>query len=242
VRSAGGAELPIELTGSGVSPGVATLDTATVRFDDTRIHVTSSSRMVVVTNTGESDIDVSGPAVEGDDPGDFAAQGCQNVRLAPGESCDVVVAMTPTAVGPRSALLQIAVATGTGPSATLIGAGTAQSDVGVSLGRYGLAFTAFNNGPDRAADVVVNITVTGGTIDKEKMDGACKVDNPGSTTDPATAVCRLGAIDPNAGQTIQLPWIRTDTDNVRITATVGSSSRDPVNTNDSDTDTETYVG
>jgi hypothetical protein len=189
VRTADGSPSTIDLQGTAVGAGQATLDSTAVRFEDTHINATSKPKTVVVTNVGESELDVTGPIVSGDDAGDFSATGCRNVTLAPGKTCNITVAMKPTAVGARSAQLAVGVSDGTGPTEPLTGTGTASSDLGVTItnDNRGFGVTVVNRGPDRANDIVVTVNLTGGTLSK--------VVAPCTKVDDTHAACRVAALD-----------------------------------------------
>jgi uncharacterized cupredoxin-like copper-binding protein len=230
VRMADGAPLRIDLQGVAVGTGVPKLDSTAVQFEDTHVKAASKPRTIVVTNVGDSDLDVKGPALSGTNAADFSATGCQNVRLAPGKTCNVTVTMTPTAIGVRSAQVTVGVGEGTSPTATLTGTGTASSDLGLSAltNSDGLHVIVKNGGPDGAEDVVVTVNVTGGTI--------TTVGAPCTKIDDQQATCRLGALGPNAQKDIPFrafDYNRVGTKTVVFAFRVQSSSVDAAPGNDS---------
>ena len=66
----------------------------------------SAPQPVIVTNTGNAALTITGIAVTGDS-GDFAWTGCQSTTLQPGGGCTLQVTFTPTAAGVRTGTLTI---------------------------------------------------------------------------------------------------------------------------------------
>src|SRR5277367_681810 len=86
------------------------LSFAEIDFGDVPVGSPSDARVVIVTNTGLSDLvfTSAGPA-GGANPGDFDEQNTcfAEGTLPPTETCTIVVAFIPTATGPRSATLSL---------------------------------------------------------------------------------------------------------------------------------------
>ena len=90
-------------------PGPLVLvSTGTLSFPAQLIGTSSGNQSVSVTNVGTRPLLVSGVGVGGAHPADFAAtSNCTPAPLAPGSSCSVQVAFTPTATGLRSAEVSV---------------------------------------------------------------------------------------------------------------------------------------
>ena len=106
-----------------VAPPVASLAPASLAFGSVTTGTASASQTVTVSNTGASDLAVTGATLVGANPGEFSlANNCTTV--APAGSCTISVAFAPTAVGAASATLSIAHnAAGTPSLVTLTGTG-----------------------------------------------------------------------------------------------------------------------
>ncbi len=105
------------------APGRLALSADSLNFGPHRLG-TSETLPVLVANGGGTPIDLTGIELEGD----FARGGgtCPTTfpsRLAPGESCTLVIAFTPSTVGPYSGRAVITVAEGTSRNIALQGSG-----------------------------------------------------------------------------------------------------------------------
>lgn len=123
----------VSLTGMATSAGapVVSLSTSNLSFGSQPLDVTSPPQNVTLTNTGDSPMSVTGIAVGGPDPGDFAQSNDCGTSVAMGASCTFSITFTPLASGSRSATLNITdnaggspqhvslTGTGVGPMATL---------------------------------------------------------------------------------------------------------------------------
>jgi hypothetical protein len=229
VHMSEGADLAIPLRATAVGAGVAKIDPAAVDFGDSRVGATSSTRRIVVTNAGEASLDVTGPIVSGDNAGDFSANGCEKIVLSAGRTCVVNVAMTPTALGSRSAVLQIGVGGGAAPTARLTGNGLAVADVTVAV-RSGspIVITVGNAGPDTATGVAVDVTATNAMLTSSKT---CVVD-PNTAS---VAHCQVGAVDAQASISVDLGVSVGPGGPGSVIATVHSSSSDPNSRNNTKT-------
>jgi len=90
-----------------------------VDFGQIAVNATSESVMVPATNTSSRPLVMLGVAVAGDHPQDFSIDatplGCAGITLAPGASCLVTVAFSPTDVGTRTATLAYSYSGSGGP-------------------------------------------------------------------------------------------------------------------------------
>ena len=121
----------------------------------------SGTETVTVTNLGASgdpSIDITGVSVTGSDAGEFSAGPASQTTLAPGESADVPVTLTPSSVDPKSATLEVS-HSGTNSPLSVALSGEGVSDVPVGFGSSqldlsGVSVSSVNNptslqfGPD----------------------------------------------------------------------------------------------
>jgi len=114
------------LTGTGTAPE-ATL-TPTLAFPSTNVGKTSSALFATLSNSGNANLNISGIAIGGANPSDFAITTGSNAcgtTLAADASCSVYVTFTPASATSLSATLTVTDnATPTTQSATLTGTGT----------------------------------------------------------------------------------------------------------------------
>ncbi|MEA2248990.1 MAG: hypothetical protein QOH46_3519, partial [Solirubrobacteraceae bacterium] len=117
------------------------LNATALSFGTRQLGTVSAPKTVTVTNHGTANLAVSGVAVTGTDPSDFAMQSdtCSGQTITPAASCTVVVAFAPTHAGDLTASLTISddapfaphvvsmagIGTGTLPAAAVPGAGQA---------------------------------------------------------------------------------------------------------------------
>ena len=106
-RGARGASA-VELSGSGVAgriePSIERLEFGSVRVSE------AGSRELMLANNGNAELTLSGFSAAGRAPGDYRVSGeCRvGARLAPGDSCRLVVRFSPQREGGRLATLEIA--------------------------------------------------------------------------------------------------------------------------------------
>ena len=115
----------IPLTGRG-RLGVASVSRTSLVLADTKVGE-ETSNIVTVTNTGDLDLTVAQPSLDGTDRSDFRLgliqDGCAaGATLAPGAACNLRVVFSPRASGIRSAVLNVATSVGT-PTVNLAGTG-----------------------------------------------------------------------------------------------------------------------
>ncbi|HVI08183.1 MAG TPA: choice-of-anchor D domain-containing protein, partial [Candidatus Binatia bacterium] len=140
----------VALTGTGVAPGVG-LSSSTLSFSSQLVGASSVAQNVTVTNTGTSNLTVSGVTASGD----FAASGnCLTAgAMAPQAACTVSVTFTPVASGARTGTVTLSDSAGTHIIA-LSGTGV---EPGVGFAPSGLTFGSQVVGTTSAA---ANIIVT----------------------------------------------------------------------------------
>ena len=109
----------------------------------------TAERTVTVSNTGDGDLALTGLAVIGTDAGDVSLGGAttcaEGTLLAPGATCDVVLDLTPTTTGTKTATLRISTASGAPQTAAL----TAE---------------ARNPPPAAATGAAISVTAEGGIL------------------------------------------------------------------------------
>jgi hypothetical protein len=103
----------IGLNGTGLAVAMASPSPASLAFPPEPLSTASAPMNLTLTNTGGSNLTVTGLSFTGTNPGDFTASGCTSA-VAANNSCTIVVTFTPQPPGPpagpaaRSASLQIA--------------------------------------------------------------------------------------------------------------------------------------
>ena len=129
--SASAAPERVQLTGSAAAVGTApavTLSGGSLDFGSARIGTPTPAQAVVITNSGNADLNVSKIAVTGTDATDFTTEtACVGVAIAPANTCTVNVAFAPQlTAGPKTASLQITDDAGGSPrTVSLTGVATA---------------------------------------------------------------------------------------------------------------------
>jgi hypothetical protein len=104
-----------------VKAPAATLSAGALDFGGVTVGA-NGSRSITLTNTGTRDLHVGAASVSG--PFTITANGCAGATLAPGASCVVTLAFTPSAAGAFAAALTVD-SDGGSQSAALTGTGTA---------------------------------------------------------------------------------------------------------------------
>jgi centrosomal CEP192-like protein/HYDIN/CFA65/VesB family protein/ASPM-SPD-2-Hydin domain-containing protein len=101
---AGNSPQTVALSGSGVQPAVS-LSASSLAFGNQVVGNKSPNQSVIVTNSGTGTLNV-GAATAGA-PFAIVTDACSNTAVAPGSSCSIQVAFTPTVTGPASGTLSI---------------------------------------------------------------------------------------------------------------------------------------
>jgi uncharacterized repeat protein (TIGR01451 family) len=134
-------------------------------FTSQTLGTTSSAQSVTVSNTGTGAINFAGFTVTGTNAGDFAVplptsgSMCNGAgSLAAGASCTINVLFTPTAVGTRTATLNVADnVTGSPQTVALTGTGAGQATAAVTVTPSSLTFASQ---PMNSTSPAQNVTVT----------------------------------------------------------------------------------
>lgn len=145
----------VTLSGTGTAP-TATVAPTAWNFGDQIAHSSSAAKAFTVTNTGTATLNVSSASLAGTNPGDFGVNNGCTAGVAPTQTCTINVTFAPTAMGNRSATLQIASDASNGTrSASLSGNGIAAL-AGVSPGALTFANQALNTSSDAQTITVTN--------------------------------------------------------------------------------------
>src|ERR1019366_7096569 len=156
--NAAGSPHTVTLSGTGVGAPIVSLTAGSLTFASQNVGTTSAAQSVTLNNTGTATLLISGLAVTGTNPGDFAQTNTCGASVAAGGSCSILVTFTPTAAGIRGASVTITDnAAGSPHTITLSGTGVAVPIVSLTSGS--LTFANKNVGTTSAAQsVTINNT------------------------------------------------------------------------------------
>ena len=164
----------LALGGAGVLP-VVRLSPTSLSFGARPVGTSQGAQAVVVQNTGRAPLSIQSVTIAGANAGDFilAADGCAGTDLQPGDICTLNVGFTPTAPGPRSAVLTIIDnAPGSPHLVPLSGEGTAAT---VSVSPSSISFGQQLVGTTSDAEQSISLSNTGSaplTIYSVNLTGA----------------------------------------------------------------------
>jgi uncharacterized repeat protein (TIGR01451 family) len=260
--------LRVDLSGEGTR---AALDYSplSISYGDEAVGTTGYPRLLTIKNTGTADLQVWTIKLQGTNPGDFVvSQPSTNAcvlyaPIAPNASCDIAVAFAPVAAGTRQAYLVVETV-GNGAligtaNVLLVGNGTGgtsnpDADVAVSFGglpnqvQVGKTFTynimVKNAGPGAASGVALNTAVPVGT-------GFAGLTAPSGVScssplkgDTGGVSCSINSMASGSAFTVKLAVTALSGNKTVVSnsATVTSTSVDPVNGNNTATATTTIVG
>jgi hypothetical protein len=126
-------------TGTAPSPS-ATISPSNLSFNSENQGVNSSKQNVLLTNSGNAALSITGISVGGSNPGDFSQSNNCGSRLVAGGNCSIGVTFAPTATGSRSGTLSIADnASGSPQLVNLAGTGVPPA---TAAGTYTITVTA----------------------------------------------------------------------------------------------------
>jgi hypothetical protein len=94
------------LTGTGMAPN-ATLNVTALAFNPQIVSTAGGNQFFTLTNSGNVNLTFGSISVTGANPGDFATTTTCAASVPVGATCSVFVTFTPSAGGPRSAVLTI---------------------------------------------------------------------------------------------------------------------------------------
>jgi hypothetical protein len=205
--------------GASATPAPAVSFTPTsLTFGAQTIGTTSATQSILLTNTGNAALTISGIAVSGADPGDFQqTNGCGS-SLAAGANCSIVVSFTPSLSGERSATISVSDnATGSSQTAGLSGTGAASAPT-ASLAPTSLTFASQALGTTSASQGITLTNSGNATLNISSIAASgdfAQTNNCGSSL-TASAHCAVNVtFTPTAGGS------RTGT--LRVTDDAGGS-------------------
>lgn len=103
-----GSPQTVGLTGTATTGGpVVTLSTTSLSFGNQPLGATSGPQNFTLTNTGNFPLSITGVAITGTNPGDFAQTNDCGTTVAVGASCRFSITFAPTASGSRSATINV---------------------------------------------------------------------------------------------------------------------------------------
>jgi hypothetical protein len=135
--NASGSPRTTALTGTGTVPPapVATLAPASVAFASETTGATSAPTAVTLTNSGNAALTITGIAIGGTNPANFAQTNTCGSSLAAGANCTISVTFTPVSAASFSATLTVTDnASGSPQPVTLSGTGTAPPTFTITSG------------------------------------------------------------------------------------------------------------
>ncbi|BBI99716.1 hypothetical protein FGKAn22_14090 [Ferrigenium kumadai] len=144
----------VALAGGGQSPSSALTPTIPLTYPTQQVATTSVAQAATLTNNGVGPLAYTGVTITGTHATDFAQTNNCATGLAVGAKCAINVTFTPTAVGARTATLNVVDASGT-KMLTLNGTGQAANSATVSAAA--LSYTAQQTG---TASVAQPVTLT----------------------------------------------------------------------------------
>ncbi len=91
------------------SPAISVMPVGTLAFGTSSVGVPTSPQTVTITSSGDAALQLGAITLGGTYPGDFGivSNPCSNTSLAPGVTCQISLAFTPTAIGARSAEVRV---------------------------------------------------------------------------------------------------------------------------------------
>ena len=195
----------VTLGGTAVDPAPAvSLSPASLAFGSQPVGNASAAQSVTLTNSGTAALSISGVALGGTNPGDFAQTNTCPASLAANATCTISVTFNPTATGSRTASVQITDNAANSPqSVGVSGTGAAPA---VSLSPASMAFGTQTVGNASAAQ---SVTLTNsGTAALSIASIALGGTNPGDFAQTNTCPASLAA---NATCTISVTFNPTAT-------------------------------
>jgi hypothetical protein len=233
--NAAGSPNTIALSGSGVnsSPVLAWAPAAaSLAFPDTTVGGSPAARSLILSNQGPGAVTLQQITLAGAQPAEFAinsggAGACAlNASIAQGASCTIALAFQPSAVGARSATLQVS-STGTNPpDVALAGNGTApaQPAIGVVPGTLTFSVTA---GASSGGTQTLTLQSTGTAV--LHVNSVRVASGSFTLAAAATNGCAPAPFDLSPGQScaVQVSWASTapgtETGTVEINTTAAAA-------------------
>ena len=204
----------------------ANLSPSTMAFTSKAVGTATSAQTVTVTNSGSADMNVSGIAMGGTNPGDFSQTNTCGSTIAAGANCAINIVFKPTASGTRTANVSLSDDASSSPqtvslSGTLATTTANISPASVTLGSEPLgtasavqAVTVSNTGTGSLS--LTGVSVAGANANEFSQTNNCGSSlNPGSSctvsvtfkpsaAGSATAGVMIADTAPNSPQTVTL--------------------------------------
>jgi trimeric autotransporter adhesin len=218
-HSASGTAAAVSLAGTGnanAQPGLA-LDAIVLDLGAQGLATTGAARTATVTNNGQADLKISKVSATGSNAADIVLGGtCAGATVAPAATCTVTVALKPSALGPRSASVEIA-SNAPGGTATLSvgGVGIATAAPELTLSQPSIGFGQVSMGTT-SVPRSVTLTNTGSAA----LQIASIVSS--STEFKATHDC-AASLAPGVGCTLTVTYAPS-ADNAAETVTITSNA------------------
>ena len=163
----------------GAEPQI-TLSANQLNFPAQIQETASAQQLVVVTNSGEADLSISGITISGENSADFAQTNNCPVApsvLAPRTRCEIRVTFTPTVTGTLSAALNVADnASGSPQTVSLKGVSTAPGPVA----SFAPASLAFGNQPQGSSSAALMISLTNAGSGTLNVNSEISINGPAS--------------------------------------------------------------
>ncbi|MCX7544998.1 choice-of-anchor D domain-containing protein [Marinicella gelatinilytica] len=144
----------VDLLANGVQAGL-TMSSSSIDFADVEIGTTSNTQSFIIESTGGSDLTVGTLALTGSHSGDFTmvTDGCSNQTIAPANTCQVDVVVTPSALGARIAQIDIPSNALSNPDSVDLLANGVRADIILSTNDLDFGFVAMNNSDNSAVTI-----------------------------------------------------------------------------------------
>lgn len=218
-HSASSTAAMVTLNGTGnanAQPGLA-LDAVVLDLGAQGLATTGAARTATVTNNGQADLQISKVSASGTNAADIVLGGtCAGATVAPAASCTVTVALKPSALGPRSASVEIASnAPGGTASLSVGGVGIAIASPELTLSQPAIGFGQVSMGTT-SLPRSVTVSNTGSAA----LQIASIVSS--STEFKATHDC-AASLAPGVGCTLTVTYSPT-ADNAAETVTITSNA------------------
>jgi hypothetical protein len=162
VSNAPGSPTAVPMTGTGTSGPALSRSTASIAFGNEGDGVSSSARMITVTNTGGATLTISAVSLTGANVPSFSQMSNCVTSLAPTDTCTISVTFTPPSSGAKSANVSIA-SNAPGSPAIVSMTGTGVAEPAVSLSAPSVAFGSQAVGVASSAHVIT-VTNTGAAV------------------------------------------------------------------------------
>jgi hypothetical protein len=198
---------PADWTVALILSSTLSVSPSAVSFPGTILLINSSPETVTLTNTGAAAIPIYAFTISGANAADFSQVNNCSESLAAGTSCTVQLTFTPSAVGTRTAYLNIADGS-VNPTQSISLMGTTTTNQGgqagpVSLSPASLTFTQLGV-PQQVT--LSNTGLTPLTIQSFNLSsGYSQTNNCGGTVNAqSTCTINVSLVDPSAGSTAAL--------------------------------------